>query len=119
MTRYLLLGFLVVLSGCVSNDKAPLLSHRAELQFNTDQVVRVVGTARYSQVTGPSVVGGDFELRVYPTNAWGPEENGKQVEVTGKVHDAAQATPPDPSVLPGEYWIGDAKWTAVTPAGSK
>jgi hypothetical protein len=97
--------------GCVSNDRAPLLSHRTELQFNTDQTVRVVGTARYSKVTGPSIVGEDFELRVYPTSAWGAELNGKRVEVTGKIHDAAQATPPDPSVLPGEYWIGDAKWT--------
>jgi hypothetical protein len=119
MTRYLPLGLLVALIGCVSNEKAPLLSHRAQLQFNTDQIVRVVGTARYSKVTGPSVVGSDFELRVYPTSAWGPEENGKQVEVTGKIHDATQETPPDPSVLPGEYWIGDAKWTAVAASGGK
>ena len=119
MTRYLSLALVALLAGCMSHDKAPLLAHRAELQFNTDQVVRIVGTAHYSKVTGPSVVGSDFEIRVYPTNAWGPDEDGKKVEVTGTIHDAAQQTPPDPSVLPGEYWIGDAKWTAVTDSGSK
>jgi len=100
MGRFISLFLLAALAGCASNEKAPLLSRRAELQFNTDQTVRIIGTARFSKVTGPSVIGDDFELRIYPTNVWGAEADGKRVEVTGKVHNSAQATPPDPSVLP-------------------
>lgn len=115
------LGFaLFTLAGCASSpEKAPLLAHRAELQVNAGETVRVEGTARYSRVTGPSVAGDDFEVRVYPRTIWGPETDGKKVEVTGKLNDSNKTTPPDPSITPGEYWLSDASLQPAESAEKK
>jgi hypothetical protein len=110
---------LFTLTGCASSpDKAPLLAHRAQLQVNAGETVRVEGTARFSHVSGPSVAGDDFEVRVYPRTIWGPETDGKKVEVTGKLNDSNRTTPPDPSITPGEYWLSDAT-LAPTDAAEK
>jgi len=115
------LGLLLfTLTGCNSTpEKAPLLAHRAQLQVNPGETVRVVGTARYSHETGPSVAGEDFQLRVYPRNLWGADADGKRVEVTGKLNDSNRTTPPDPSITPGEYWLSDASWLPAEEAEKK
>ncbi len=102
---------LLLLTGCSSHEKAPQLRSAAQLRSNVGQSIRVVGTARYLKASGPSVAGTDFEIRVYPTNAWGPELDGKPVEVTGRLNDTHSITPPDPSINPGEYWLSNATWT--------
>ncbi len=103
--------------GCASSgekDKAPLLQSAVQLRANAGETIRVIGTARYLRASGPSIAGDDFEVRVYPNSAWGAELDGKQIEVTGRLNDSRTTTPPDPSVRPGEYWLSDVKWTAVT-----
>ena len=100
-----------LLAGCNSNEnKAPLLASRQQLKPSVGETVRVDGTARYLKTAGPSIAGDDFEIRVYPKNIWGPEMDGKKVEVTGHLNDSAHATPPDPSLSPGEYWLSEATW---------
>jgi hypothetical protein len=102
---------LIPLAGCASSpEKAALLAHRAQLQFNVGETVRVIGTARYSKASGPSVAAEDFELRVYPRTIWGADADGKRVEVTGMLNDSNKTTPPDPSITPGEYWLSQSSW---------
>jgi hypothetical protein len=106
-----------LLAGCQSTEqekKAPLLTSAVQLHPNGGETIRVVGTARYLKVSGPSIAGKDFEIRVYPTSAWGSELDGQKIEVTGVLNDSSETTPPDPSVRPGEYWLSDVKWTRVT-----
>ena len=100
-----------LLAGCASNEnKAPLLSARQQLKPSVGETVRIDGTARFLKVAGPSIAGDDFEIRVYPKTVWGAEMDGKKIEVTGRLNDSAHATPPDPSVTPGEYWLSEATW---------
>src|SRR4051794_21138381 len=110
------LPFIVIvalLAGCQPHPPeeppAPRLSTKVQLKPNVGETVRIVGKAHYLRDTGPSVAGDDFEVRVYPPNLWGPEMEGKQVELTGRLEDAKHSTPPDPSLLTGEYWLADAR----------
>ena len=103
-------------AGCQSTEeqnKAPLLSSAVQLHGNAGETIRVIGTARYLKAVGPSIAGKDFDVRVYPANLWGPELDGKQIEVTGRLNDSSNTTPPDPSIRPGEYWFSDVKWAPV------
>lgn len=110
----------ITVPGCAQHEeKAPLLHSAFELSPNAGETIRVIGTARYLKVVGPSVAGADFDVRVYPKTAWGPELDGKQVEVTGRLNDSRQTTPPDPSINPGEYWLSDVKWTPYPPPEEK
>jgi hypothetical protein len=116
-----LLPFLLVVGGCPHHPPeeeerpAPRLRVREDLQSNLGLVIRIEGTAHYLKVAGPSVAGDDFEVRVYPRTVWGAEMDGKMVTVTGRLEKSDHATPPDPSVTPGEYWLADAKWKPRTP----
>lgn len=105
-----------LLSGCAgSEDKAPRLGSKLELQPNIGLAVRIEGTARYLKATGPMIVGEDFQIRVYPRTLWGAELDGKKIEVTGHLNDSAHMTPPDPSLNPGEYWLSETTWKHATP----
>ena len=113
MHRLLLLSLVAfLLAGCASSNerKAPQLVSRVQLQSNVGETIRIEGTAHYLQVAGPSIAGEDFEIRVYPRSAWGRELDGKSIEVTGRLNDSAHATPPDPSLTPGEYWLSEVTW---------
>jgi hypothetical protein len=100
-----------LLIGCTHNEqKAPLLSSKSQLIPNVGQVIRIEGTARYLTVAGPSIAGEDFEIRVYPRTVWDAKMNGTKVEVTGRLNDSKLATPPDPTLSPGEYWLSEATW---------
>ena len=107
----------LVLGCSSSNDKAPRLGSKLELQPNLGQTIRIEGTARYLRATGPLIAGDDFQIRVFPRDAWGAELDGKKIEVTGKLNDSAHATAPDPSVNPGEYWLSDSTWKLIVPDG--
>jgi hypothetical protein len=113
------LGALMSIFGCESDpkkkDKAPILQAAVQLENNAGEKIRIVGTARYMKTTGPTIAGADFEIKVYPKDVWGPEMDGKQVEVTGRLNDSRSTTPPDPSINPGEYWLSDATWMPVPP----
>jgi hypothetical protein len=101
----------IFLPGCTHHEwKAPLLSDVTQLKPNLGQVIRIEGTARYLHVAGPSIAGKDFEIRVYPRDVWNEQMNGTKLEVTGRLEDSSHSTPPDPSLLPGEYWLSDATW---------
>ena len=103
-------------TGCASSeDKAPRLASKLELRPNVGQTVRIEGIARYQKATGPMIAGDDFQIRVYPRTAWGPELDGKKIELTGRLNDSAHATPPDPSLNPGEYWLGESTWKIAVP----
>lgn len=105
-----------LLSGCAgSDDKAPRLGSKLELQPNIGQTVRIEGTARYLKVTGPAIAGEDFQIRVYPRTVWAAEADGKKIEVTGRLNDSVHMTPPDPSLNPGEYWLSETTWKYATP----
>jgi hypothetical protein len=106
-----------LIAGCASDKdqhKAPLLSSAFQLHSNAGETIRVIGTARYLKVSGPSIAGDDFEIRVYPSNAWGPDLDGKTIEVTGRLNDSRVTVAPDPTISPGQYWLSDVKWTPVT-----
>ena len=108
-----LLVIVVLLAGCQQHPPeepiAPRLSSREQLKPNVGETIRIEGTAHYLRDTGPSVAGQDFEVRVYPRNIWGPEMEGKKIEVTGRLEDSKHVTPPDPSLSTGEYWLADTK----------
>jgi hypothetical protein len=112
----LLIVLLLPLTGCPQHPSqepmAPRLSTKVQLKPNVGEIIRIVGTAHYLRDTGPSVAGDDFEVRVYPRNLWGPEMDGKKVELTGRLEDSKHVTPPDPSLTAGEYWVADAKLKA-------
>jgi hypothetical protein len=110
MNRITLILAAWFIAGCASSSEPPRLSSRLELKPNVGEIVRVEGTARYLKIAGPSIAGDDFEIRVYPRTLWGPELDGKKIQVIGRLNDSAHATPPDPSLNPGEYWLGDATW---------
>lgn len=102
---------LLTLVGCSTGEKkVPALRSQAELKPNAGEIIRIDGTAHWLKISGPSIAGDDFEIRVYPRNAWGQEMDGVKVEVTGKLNDSLHTTPPDPSLSPGEYWLSDTKW---------
>lgn len=117
MTRAITLFLAACLfSGCASSeDKAPRLNSKLQLHPNVGQSVRIEGTARYLKATGPMIAAEDFQIRVYPRTAWGPEMDGKKIELTGRLNDSAHAIPPDPSLNPGEYWLGESTWKIAVP----
>ena len=103
-------------TGCASSeDKAPRLDSKLQLRPNVGQTVRIEGTARYLKATGPMIAADDFQIRVYPRTAWGSEMDGNKIELTGRLNDSAHAIPPDPSLNPGEYWLGESTWKLAIP----
>ena len=108
-----LLTVMLLSIGCASDKEGLHLSQRAELRSNLSQLVHIDGVAQYQSITGPAIATEQFVVRVYPTNAWGADVAGKRVSVVGKLLESSVATPPDPSVNPGEYWLGDATWKLI------
>jgi hypothetical protein len=122
---FLLTSLCLITTGCPSHqgpEDLPLLgrhlSSRLDLIPNVGETVLITGTARYLKIAGPSVAADDFEVRIYPTNVWGPEMDGKRVQVSGRLETSTHISPPDPSITPGEYWLADAKWK-LPPAEAK
>ncbi len=105
-----------LLFGCASSEEhAPRLDSKTQLRVNIGQTVRIEGTARYLKATGPMIAGEDFQVRVYPRTVWGPEMDGKKLEVTGQLNESSHMTPPDPSLNPGEFWLSETKWKLPLP----
>ena len=105
----LLIGIASMAAGCHSVEPAAL-SSSLDLKPNVGEIIRVEGVAHYLKATGPSIAAEGFEIRVYPRTAWGAELDGKRIQVIGRLNDSAHATPPDPSLNPGEYWLADSTW---------
>ena len=115
MTRTFFFCVVALLSTGCQPAQPPQLSSKLELRPNLGEIVRVEGTARYLKISGPTIAADGFEIRVYPRTLWGPELDGQKIQVIGRLNDSSHATPPDPSLNPGEYWLGDSTWKPAVP----